>query len=208
VGSLPAGVRFKRDQFVATSEYLHLVNCAVVPVVWRIANERRECVDPPPIWRVAGAGVGSRQPGLFGAVTDLAVKEKTCVTDASAVDVNIFVPAIQWRPLERSAREQRHYHGQDSKAQRNPAAAQLWQRRQHAPVRTTMLTGSRPINLPFSRTVTATPVQHLVRQGSPANRRQHCAASAILSASNRTHQVCQTKGRGKDHRGKNRDQQI
>lgn len=27
-----------------------------------------------------------------------------------------------------------------------------------------MLTGSRPINLPFSRTVTATPVQHLVRR--------------------------------------------
>jgi hypothetical protein len=71
------------------------------------------------------------------------------VTDASAVDVNIIVPAIQWRPLERSAREQRHYHGQDSKAQRNPAAAQPWQRGQHAPVRTTEVTGPPPKNYDF-----------------------------------------------------------
>ena len=40
-----------------------------------------------------------------------------------------------------------------------------------------MLTGSRPINLPFSRTVTATPVQHFVIwPGPPLEHVSRCAA--------------------------------
>jgi hypothetical protein len=59
----------------------------------------------------------------------LAVKEKTRVTDASAVDVNIILPAIQWGPLKRTADEKQRHYRQADEAQRNPTATGLWQRR-------------------------------------------------------------------------------
>jgi hypothetical protein len=123
-----------------------------------------------------------RRPGRVDLPTDVFHrKRKVSVQPRAAGTPN--EPGDGNAVADRSDRSQRRRGGKDSPTGFSAVPGVC--------PRTTMLTGSRPINLPFLRPVTATPVQHFVRR--------HSASVLSRGESYRTHHLAEVPRRAVEY---------